>query len=289
MDMEANNGAEQTGWDYVIRPKRSWFEIDINGLWHYRDLCIMYVKRSFVTTYKQTILGPMWFIIQPVLTIIIYMFIFGGLAGISTEGIPQPLFYMAGILLWNYFTDCFNASSNVFVSNASVFEKVYFPRLIIPLSGILSCLFKLAIQLLLLIAIYIWCALSNDSFSMNWSLLLFPVLVFMTAFHGMSWGLLVSSVTYKYRDLQILVGFVIQLLMYATPVVYPLETIPDRYRMLVWLNPLTPILETFKHGCFNTGMLDWWGLLYSFVFMIVVTTGSVLLFNRVERNFMDCV
>lgn len=304
--MAKNSAAESRGWDYVILPKRSWFDIDLRGLWHYRDLCLMYVKRNFITTYKQTVLGPAWFVIQPLFTIVMYMFVFGGLAGIPTsagEGsqeIPQQLFYMAGILLWNYFSDCFSSSSNIFVSNHHVFGKVYFPRLVVPLSGLLSCLIKLLIQTVVLIVIYTVCSMSSHNFSMNWSLLLFPVLIVMTALHGMSWGLIVSSMTYKYRDLQILIGFVMQLLMYATPIVYPLAFVHEKavtnggiYVLLesfIKLNPMTSILEAFKYGCFTvTGILDWWGLLYSFVFMVVVTTGSVLLFNKVERNFMDCV
>lgn len=276
-------------WDYVIQPKRRWLDVDLRAIWAYRDLAFMYVKRNFVTMYKQTILGPLWFVIQPVMTIIIYMFIFGGLAGISTSGIPQPLFYMAGILLWNYFADCFASSSNVFVANANVFGKVYFPRLIVPLSGLMSGLLKLSVQILLFAAIYAWCFVSGGGFSATWALLLFPLLVVMVAFHGFSWGLLVSSITYKYRDLQILIGFVVQLLMYATPVVYPLETVPDKYRVIIALNPLSSIFEAFKYGCFGTGGLNWGWLAYSLAFLLIVLLCSVLVFNRVERNFMDCV
>lgn len=289
MDMATNNRMDENKWDIVIRPKRKWFDIDLSAIWYYRDLWAMYVKRNFITTYRQTVLGPLWFVIQPLMTIVVYMFIFGGLAGISTEGIPQPLFYMGGILLWNYFNDCFSASSKVFTSNSDVFGKVYFPRLIVPLSGISSSLFKLGVQTVVFIVIYIWCAMSNDNLSVNWALSLFPLLIVMVAFHALSWGLLVSSMTYKYRDLQLLIGFAMQLLMYATPVVYPLETIPEKYRFIVELNPLTSIFETFKYGCFNTGILDWAGLLYSLVFLVIVLICSVLVFNRVERNFMDSV
>ena len=277
------------GWDYVITPKRRWFDIDLRAIWRYRDLCFMYVKRNFITQYKQTILGPLWFFIQPIMTIIIYMFIFGGLAGLSTEGVPQPLFYMGGILLWNYFIDCFNASSNIFVSNANVFGKVWFPRLIVPLSGVISGLLKLGVQLMLFVVIYIWCLYDGAALSINWIAALFPVFVVMIALHSMSWGLIVSSLTYKYRDLQILIGFIMQLLLYLTPVVYPLETIPAEYRFIVRLNPLSSIFETFKYGCFSTGIADWWGLLYSFIFLVVVLTFSILLFNNRERTFMDSV
>lgn len=249
----------------------------------------MYVKRDFVVQYKQTILGPLWFFIQPIMTIVIYMFIFGGLAGISTEGVPQPLFYMAGILLWNFFTQCFNGSSNVFVNNANVFGKVYFPRVIVPIAGFFSALLKLGIQAILFIFIYLFCLNQNSSISVNWVMCLTPILVLIIALHAMSWGLIISSITYKYRDLQILIGFVLQLLMYVTPVVYPLETIPEKYRDIVSLNPLSSLFETFKYGCFSVGSLDWGGLLYSFIFLLVILTVGLLLFNRAEQFFMDTV
>lgn len=286
-DNSDNN--DNNGWDYIITPKRRWLDVDLRGVWRYRDLGYMYVKRYFTTMYKQTILGPLWFVIQPVFSIVIYMFIFGGLAGISTEGVPQPLFYMAGILLWNYFSDCFGVSSNVFVNNSDVFGKVYFPRLIVPLSGVVSALFKVCVQSLLFIVIYIWCLRYHAAISVNWVLCLSPLLIAMVALHGMSWGLVISSLTYKYRDLQVFIGFVMQLLMYATPVVYPLETIPEKYKAIVSLNPLSPVFETFKYGCFSVGEVDWGGMLYSVVFLLVVLTAAILVFNRVERNFMDTV
>lgn len=276
-------------WDTIIRPQRSWFDIDLQAIWRYRDLCFMYVKRNLITTYRQTILGPLWFLISPILTIVIYMFIFGGLAGISTEGIPQPLFYMAGILLWNYFSDCFSASNNVFTSNADVFGKVWFPRLIVPISGSITALAKMSIQALLFIIIYIICAWYNPQIHINWVILLSPFLIILLALHAMSWGMMVSSITYKYRDLQVLIGFILQLFMYVTPVVYPLETIPEQYKEIVMLNPLASIFETFKYGCFSIGVIDWWGLLYSFVFMVVVLSFSILVFNRAEATFMDTV
>lgn len=276
-------------WDTIIRPQRSWFDIDLQAIWRYRDLCFMYVKRNLITTYRQTILGPLWFLISPILTIVIYMFIFGGLAGISTEGIPQPLFYMAGILLWNYFSDCFSASNNVFTSNADVFGKVWFPRLIVPISGSITALAKMSIQALLFIIIYIICAWYNPQIHINWVILLSPFLIILLALHALSWGMIVSSITYKYRDLQVLIGFILQLFMYVTPVVYPLETIPEQYKEIVMLNPLASIFETFKYGCFSIGVIDWWGLLYSFVFMVVVLSFSILVFNRAEATFMDTV
>lgn len=274
-----------------IKPHRKWCDIDLKGIWRYRDLYYMYVRRDIVTQYKQTILGPLWYIIQPLFTTIMYMFVFGGLAGISTDGAPQPLFYMAGIVLWGYFNECFTVSSDVFGVNANVFGKVYFPRLIVPLSGVTSGLLKMLIQLCIFIVIYLYyvLTLSAGTLQINASLLLFPVLIFMLAMHGMSWGLIISSMTTKYRDMKFLVQFGIQLFMYATPVIYPLSAAPEKYRDIIALNPLTPIFEAFKYGCLGCGSLDWSGLLYSSLFMLVTLFLAVIIFSRTERNFMDTV
>ena len=276
-------------WSMVIQPRKRLLDIDIKGLWRYRDLYYMYVKRDIITVYKQTVLGPLWFIIQPVFTTIMFVFVFGNLAGISTDGMPQPLFYMAGILLWTYFTSCFNACSNIFRNNAGVFGKVYFPRLVVPLSSITSSLIKFGIQLLLFIAMYIYFATQGAPIMVNWYILLFPVLVFMVAFHALSWGLIVSALTTKYRDLQQLVAFGVQLLMYATPVIYPMSTTGGTVRTILELNPLTPIFEAFKYSCMGCGSLSWGGLLYSFIFLAVTLFLAVIIFNRTERNFMDTV
>lgn len=275
----------------VIKPQRKWFDIDLKGLWRYRDLYYMYIRRDIVTQYKQTILGPLWYIIQPLFTTIMYMFVFGGLAGISTDGAPQPLFYMAGIVMWGYFNECFNVSSDVFGVNANVFGKVYFPRLVVPLSGVTSGLLKMLIQLCIFIVIYVYYlfTLPAGTLSINASLLLFPVLIFMLAMHGMSWGLIISSMTTKYRDMKFLVQFGIQLFMYATPVIYPLSAAPEKYRDIIALNPLTPIFEAFKYGCLSCGSLDWGGLLYSTIFMCITLFFAVLVFSHTERNFMDTV
>jgi lipopolysaccharide transport system permease protein len=249
----------------------------------------MYVRRDIVTEYKQTILGPLWYLIQPLLTTIMYMFVFGGLAGISTDGAPQPLFYMSGIMLWNYFNSAFSVSSNVFTANASVFGKVWFPRLVVPLAGITSNLLKMLIQLLLFIIMYIGYLVAGTSLHVNWTMLLFPFLVFLLAFHAMSMGLIISSLTTKYHDLKYLVSFGMQLFMYATPIIYPLSLAPGKYRFLLELNPLTPIFEAFKYSCLGCGSLSWGGLLYSTLFMLVMLFLSVIVFTRVERNFMDTV
>ena len=276
-------------WDIEIKPKKKLLDVDIKGLWRYRALYWMYVKRDIVTVYKQTILGPLWFLIQPILTTIMFMFVFGGLAGISTDGMPQSLFYMSGVLLWNYFNSAFLASSNVFTLNANVFGKVYFPRLVVPLSGITSNLIKFGIQLLLFVSMYLFYWFQGVSLQVNWTLALFPFLIFLIAFHAMSWGLIISALTTKYRDLTQLVTFGIQLFMYATPVIYPLSAAPEKYRDLISLNPLTPIFEAFKYSCMGCGSLDWGGLLYSTVFMCITLFLSVIIFSRVERNFMDTV
>lgn len=279
----------QEDWSLIIRPRRRLLDIDIKALWRYRDLWWMYVKRDIITYYKQTILGPLWFFIQPVFTTVMYMFVFGGLAGISTDGAPQPLFYLSGIMLWNYFSSSFAASSNVFSGNASVFGKVYFPRLVVPLAGLTSNLLKMLIQMLLFIAVYVGYLIAGQSLSINWTLLLFPFYVLLLAFHAMSWGLIVSALTAKYRDLNFLVSFGLQLFMYATPIIYPLSVAGEKYRWVLELNPLTPVFEAFKYGCLGCGHFSWNGLLYSTAFMAVVLFVSVIVFNRTEQTFMDTV
>ena len=275
---------------HVIKPKRGLLDIDLKAVWRYRDLVYMYIKRDIITKYKQTILGPVWYVVQPVLTTVIYMFVFGGLAGIPTDGVPQPLFYMAGILLWNYFSECFNGSSDIFGQNASVFGKVYFPRLVVPISGMISNLIKMIIQVVLFVAVYLYYVVFTDAqVQIGWSALLFPLLVLMLALHATSWGLIFSSLTTKYRDLKFLIQFGLQLFMYATPIIYPLSVAPAKYRFILELNPLTPIFEAFKHGWLGVGALSWTGLLYSALFMVVSLFAGIVIFSREERTFMDTI
>ncbi|MBP3237050.1 MAG: ABC transporter permease [Bacteroidales bacterium] len=277
-------------WTTVIKPKKSLLDIDLKGVWLYRDLIRMYVRRDIVTVYKQTILGPLWFLIQPMLTTVMYMFVFGGLAGISTDGLPQALFYMAGITLWNYFSTVFNKCSNVFAANSSVFGKVYFPRLVVPISGAISNLLQFLMQFCLFLAFFCYYAFFTDApIHMNATALLLPVLIVMVAGHAMSWGLIITSLTTKYRDLTLLVTFGLQLFMYATPVIYPLSSAPEKFRDILSFNPLTSIFEAFKYGWLGSGSFSWWGLLYSFGFLCVTTFLAVIIFSRVERNFMDTV
>lgn len=286
----------------LIEPKKRWLDVDIKGLWRYRDLYYMYIKRDIVTQYKQTILGPLWYVIQPLLTTVMYMAVFGGLAGISTDGIPQPLFYMAGVTLWGYFQTCFASCSDVFGSNAGVFGKVYFPRLVVPLSACTSNLIRMGIQFGMFVAIYLYYVLFKGydaNFGLvndyGWfvgvvlSLSLSLSLILMTGLHAMSWGLIISSWTTKYRDLKFLIQFGIQLFMYATPVIYPLSFAPENYRWALEINPLTPVFEAFKYALLGTGTYTTGGLLYSAAFLCVTMFFAVVIFNRTEQRFMDTV
>jgi len=276
----------------TITPRRGLLDIDLRGLWRYRDLYVMYIRRDIVTKYKQTILGPLWYVIQPIFTTVMYMFVFGGLAGISTDGAPQALFYMSGILLWNYFSENFNVCSDVFASNAGVFGKVYFPRLVVPLSAVSSNLIKMLIQLILFILVYLYYKFftsAGELLIVNCSLLLFPILIGMIALHSLGWGLIFSSMTTKYRDLKFLLQFGLSLFMYATPIIYPLSAAPEKYRDIISLNPLTPVFEAFRYSCLGCGSLDWGGLLYSTLFMLITLFLSVIIFSRTERTFMDTV
>lgn len=279
-------------WDFYIQPKGGLLSLKLGEVWRYRDLLRMYVKRDIVTYYKQTVLGPLWFFIQPAITTLMFMFVFGGIAGIGTDGVPQPLFYMAGLLCWNYFSDCLTRCSDTFVANQQVFGKVYFPRLVVPLSITISSLVKMGVQAILFGIIYLWCLSSGASCGMNAYALLLPVLVLMLAGLGQGVGMLITSVTTKYRDLKFLITFGIQLWMYATPVIYPLSTLAKNHPDWVWVlqaNPMTAIIETFKFAFLGSGMFSWGSLAYSFVFTVGVLLLGTLVFNKVERDFIDVV
>lgn len=281
---------QQSDWDLIIKPRRSLLDIDLKGIWRYRDLYYMYVKRDIITVYKQTILGPLWFFISPVLTTVMYMFVFSTLAGISTGGVPEAVFYMSGTLFWNYFSACFTTGQNTFTGNSAVFSKVYFPRLVAPLAGITSGLVKTGIQSLTLVVIYVWYVCHGIRICPTWEMLMLPVLILLLAFMGMACGLIVSSLTIKYRDLNNLVTFALQLWMYSTPVIYPVSITGDRMLSgYLRLNPLQAIFTDFRYMLTGVGEMDWWGLLYSFVFTVVVLILAVILFNRQERNFMDTI
>jgi lipopolysaccharide transport system permease protein len=279
-------------WDLVIEPQTSLFELNLKDVWRYRDLLWLLVKRDFVSFYKQTILGPLWFFIQPLFTTIIFTFIFGNLAGLSTDGLPQPLFYMAGITAWNYFADCLTKTSTVFRDNANIFGKVYFPRLIMPLSIVVSNLVRFGVQMLLffvMIGYYLVQGEMGGLFHPNVYILLFPVLVLLMALLGLGLGLIITALTTKYRDLAFLITFGVQLMMYATTVIYPLSAAPVKYKWLIELNPMTGIIEAFRFGFLGQGELTINTFGYSVVFTLISLVLGVLIFNKTEKTFVDTV
>lgn len=273
----------------IIKPKNKLFEVDFGEIWRYRDLYSMFVKRDIITQYKQTILGTAWFFIQPALTTIMYMVVFGGIAGISTDGLPQPLFYLAGIVFWQYFSDCLNKTSSTFTANQAIFGKVYFPRMIVPLATVTSNLVRMGIQFLLFIAVYIYYAVLGVGVAPNIYILLMPLLILMLAGLALGFGIIVSSLTTKYRDLTILFTFFVSLWMYATPVIYPLSTMSENRQWIMALNPVTGIMEAFKYGALGVGTFSWGMLAYSFGFMVVLLALGIVVFNKVQRSFMDTV
>lgn len=278
-------------WDLVIKPQNKWYQIDVAAIWRYRDLLMLLVRRDFVSVYKQTILGPLWFLIQPIITSLTFTLIFGDIAKISTDGMPGILFYMAGITLWTYFADCLNKTSTTFISNAGVFGKVYFPRLIMPISVLVSNLIKLGIQVIIFISIWVYFLVTSNVIHPQWQYMwLLPVLIFMMAGLGLGFGILISSLTTKYRDLTFLVGFGVQLLMYGSSVIIPVSSITnEKIKMLMLLNPLTSIIEAFKFIFLGSGYFSGTWLIYGFGFMLLIVTLSVLIFNKVEKSFMDTV
>ncbi|MGC3976963.1 MAG: ABC transporter permease [Paludibacteraceae bacterium] len=274
----------------VIKPKNKLFEVDFKEIWQYRDLLSMFVKRDIITQYKQTILGPTWFFIQPLLTTVMQMVVFGGIAKMSTDGLPQALFYLAGNVCWMYFADCLTKTSTTFNTNQNIFGKVYFPRLIVPLSTVTSNLVRMAIQMLLFVSVYLYFVFTGVSVSPNIYILLFPVLIVMLAGLSLGFGIIISSMTTKYRDLTILFTFIVQLWMYATPVIYPMSFIKNEMlKTIISVNPLTPIFETFKYATLGVGEFSWMGLGYSFGFMVAVLGIGMVVFNKVQRSFMDTV
>ena len=280
----------QEKWTLIIQPHEKLWHVDFKEIWRYHDLITLFVKRNIVVQYKQTILGPLWYIIQPILTVIMNMVIFGGIAKMSTDGIPQPLFYMAGNVCWFYFSDCLNQTSSTFTANQGMFGKVYFPRLVVPISTVLSNLLRFSIQLLLFIVIYIYFFFNKAPICPNLTILLLPLFVVMLAGLGLGFGILVSSMTTKYRDLTILFTFIVQLWMYATPIVYPLSMVTnEKLKTIILLNPMTSIIEAFKYATLGQGYFSWFALSYSFIFMCVLLLLGVVIFNKVQRSFMDTV
>jgi lipopolysaccharide transport system permease protein len=276
-------------WTTVIKPKDKLLHVDLAEIWQYRDLYSMFVRRDIVTQYKQTILGPAWYFIQPALTTLMYMVVFGGIAKIPTDGLPQPMFYLAGIVCWQYFADCLNKTSSTFTANQHIFGKVYFPRLIVPLATVSSSLIRMGIQILLFILVYLYYLAVGVKVAPNGYVLLLPVLIVILAGLSLGFGILISSMTTKYRDLTFLFSFIVQLWMYATPIIYPLSTISPEKQWIMVLNPVTAIVEAFKFGTMGVGTFSWGYLAYSFGFMLFLLALGVIVFNKVQRSFMDTV
>jgi lipopolysaccharide transport system permease protein len=272
-----------------ITPSRGLFSINIREIIQYRDLLFMFVRRDFVANYKQTILGPLWFFIQPLISSFVFYIVFNQFGKIPTDGVPPFLFYLAGLTAWNYFSSCLNSTSNVFVGNAGIFGKVYFPRLITPLSIVVSNLIKFGIQFFLFLIFIVIFASAGADINISYGIALLPMLILIMGLLGLGLGLIISALTTKYRDLTFLLTFGVQLLMYATPVIYPLSEIPEKYKIWIMLNPMTGVLEAFKDAFFSTGAMSLNSLLYSFFSTIIILFLGILIFNKTEKNFMDTV
>jgi lipopolysaccharide transport system permease protein len=280
----------QKDWDLVIEPQSSIFSLNLKDVWRYRDLLGLLVRRDFISFYKQTIFGPLWFFIQPLFTTITFTFIFGNLASISTDGLPQPLFYMCGIITWNYFADCLTKTSSVFKDNAGIFGKVYFPRLITPLSIVASNLVKLSVQLLMFLLLFLYFIIKKEfNPQLSFNLLLFPLFLLLMAGLGLGLGMIISALTTKYRDLTFLISFGVQLFMYATPVIYPLSAAPEKYKAIIALNPMSPIIEGIRYSLLGKGSFSVESLIYVTTVTIFILIVGIIIFNRVEKNFVDTV
>ncbi len=276
-------------WTDVIEAKSGWFNFHLEQIWKFRDLLFLFVRRDFIAGYKQTLLGPLWFFIQPIFSTLIFTVIFGHIAKIPTDGIPPLLFYMTGITAWNYFSDCISRTSSTFTANAGIFGKVYFPRMIVPLSNVISSLIKFGIQFLLLLAFIAYYLFKGANVHPNAWVFFTPVLLLIMAGLGLGFGIIISSLTTKYKDLQFFMGFGVQLLMYATPIVYPLSMVQGKLRIIAMLNPMTPIIETFKNAFLGGGEVNLMHLGYSALVMLFLLFFGLLLFNKIEKSFMDTV
>lgn len=283
------NKTSTESWDLVITPEKRWFDLQINQVWRYRDLLMLFVRRDVVAFYKQTVLGPLWYFIQPIATTIVFTFVFGNLAGLSTDGLPQPLFYLAGITAWSYFSDCLTKTSTVFRDNQSIFGKVYFPRVISPLSIVISNLLRFGIQLILFAGMVLYFVIGGVSFAVGWELLLFPVFVLFMAMQGLGLGMMITALTTKYRDLSYLVTFGVQLMMYTTTVIYPLSSLAGKMYWVVALNPMTFIIEGIKKSTVGVGVLTPETFIYTTVVSFIILIAGYLIFNKVEKSFVDTI
>lgn len=279
----------QKKWTLIIRPQRAWWDLQLGEIWRYRDLILLFVWRDFVAYYKQTILGPLWYLIQPILTTVVFTVIFGNIAKLPTDGLPPFLFYLAGNTVWVYFSTCVTSTSDTFAGNAAVFGKVYFPRLSVPISIVISNLISFGIRLGVFLAFLVYFMLKGAVVHVTWWALLLPVLLIIMAGLGLGFGIIISSMTTKYRDLQQLVGFGVQLMMYGTPVIYPLSSVDAGLRWLLLLNPMTPVVEVFRFAFLGTSALEPVYLIYSFFCMLTALLIGIVAFNHVENTFMDTV
>ena len=276
-------------WDIVIYPSKRLFEINFREIWEYRDLLYMFIMRDIITVYKQTVFGPIWYFVEPMLTMLVYIIIFSNIAKIPTDSIPPPLFYLAGIIMWNYFADSFTQTSDTFYQNSAIFGKVYFPRLIIPIAKIISAMIKFFIQSLLFLSVYIYFLSKGLEPKVNLAILLVPYFLLLMAGLGLGFGIIFTSLTAKYRDLKFLITFGVQLLMYATPIIYPVSIIPEKYQLLILANPLAPLIEGFKYAFLGAGKLTLYGILYSSCFTVIVLMAGIFIFNKIQKNFIDTI
>ena len=276
-------------WTTIIKPKTGWFDINLKELIQYKDLILMFVKRDFKTMYKQTILGPLWIIINPLMTTLMYTIVFGNIANISTDGMPQIVFYMLGTTVWTYFSSCLTKTSSTFTANAAIFGKVYFPRLVTPISTVISGLINFGVQFLMFLGFMAYFMIKGSPIEPNWWILITPLLLVQLAALALGFGIIISSMTTKYRDLAVLVTFGVQLWMYATPVVYPASQIGGKLKTLMMLNPVSPIVESFRYAFLGSGSIPWNYLGISVLTTLVVLFAGVVLFSRVEKTFMDTV
>ena len=281
---------KQEKWDLEITPKDRLLTLDWKEIWRYRDMFWLFVMRTFRTAYKQTILGPLWFLITPVLSVIVYVAVFGGIANIPTDGVPPILFYLLGISVWGYFSSCLSATSNSFVTNADIFGKVYFPRIIMPLVAVTTNLLTFAIQLAIFCAFYIYYVATGTDLVIHWQIVLFPLLIVLLALMAVGFGMIFSSMTTKYRDLQIMLAKIISLWVYITPVIYPLSMVTnEKLHLAMSLNPVTPVMEAVKYSLLGQGQFSWLWLCYSAAFTLILLIFGLMLFNKVQKSFMDTV
>lgn len=276
-------------WTEVISSKRPWWSLNLREIWRYRDLILLLVRRDFIAVYKQTILGPLWHFITPLFSTIVYLVVFGNIARLPTDGIPPFLFYLSGVTFWNYFSKCLNSTAETFFTNQYIFSKVYFPRLVMPISQVMSAGIGFLIQFSLFIFIYIIFALKGVSFQISWQVGLLPLAILLMVCLGLGLGIIVSSLTTKYHDLRHAITFGVQLFMYATPVIYPLSMVEGKWKLLLLLNPLTSIIELFRLSIMGQGFFSWYWFAYSVLTCLIVLLVGIFLFNKVERTFIDTI